>query len=95
VISLIADHHLEGWNADVRDVLRRLASTVLQATQNHVTAVTIARTSGPGSETVDDEAFLEATWQVVQAKIDATPWRVRRAVWSRVRARCALTDAGQ
>jgi len=87
VISLIADHHLEGWNADVRDVLRRLASTVLQATQNHVTAVTIARTSGPGSETVDDEAFLEATWQVVQAenRCDTLAREARRLVLGSVR----------
>ena len=58
LISLIAEHHLKGWNGDVRKVLARLAATVLQATQDHVKALAIARTLGGDSEAVDNDAFL-------------------------------------
>ena len=68
LISLIADHHLKGWNADVRKVLKRLAATVLQATQDYVKALAIARTLGSDSEMVDNDAFLGATWRVLQAE---------------------------
>jgi len=68
LLSLIADDHLKGWNAEVRDILAQLAATVLQATQDHVKAVAIARTLGLDSETVDNDAFLAATWQVLQAE---------------------------
>jgi uncharacterized protein Yka (UPF0111/DUF47 family) len=68
LVGLIADDHLEGWNAEVREILAQLAATVLQATQEHVKAVAIARTLGSDSETVDNEAFLAATWHVLQAE---------------------------
>jgi len=68
LISLIADHHLKGWNAEVRKVLARLAATVLQATQDYVKALAIARTLGADSEAVDNEDFLAATWRVLQAE---------------------------
>lgn len=68
LISLIADHHLKGWNAEVRKVLARLAATVLQATQDYVKALAIARTLGSDSETVDNEDFLAATWRVLQTE---------------------------
>ena len=68
LISLIADHHLKGWNDDVRKVLARLATTVLHATQDQVKALAIARTLGSNSEAVDNDAFLGATWRVLQAE---------------------------
>jgi uncharacterized protein Yka (UPF0111/DUF47 family) len=68
LISLIADRHLKGWNADVRNVLAHLAATVLQATQDHVKALAIARTLGANSDGADNDAFLGATWQVLQAE---------------------------
>ena len=68
LISLIADQHQKGWNADVRKVLARLAGTVLQATQDHVKALAIARTLGANTEVIDNDAFLQATWQVLQAE---------------------------
>ena len=68
LISLIADHHLKGWNDDVRKVLARLAGTVLQATQDQVKALAIARTLGRNAEAVDNDAFLGATWRVLQAE---------------------------
>ncbi len=68
LISLIADHHLKGWDDHVRKVLARLAATVLQATQDQVKALAIARTLGGNSEAVDNDAFLRATWRVLQAE---------------------------
>jgi len=68
LISLMADHHLTDWNDDVRKVLARLAATVLQATQDQVKALAIARTLGSDSEAVDNDAFLSATWRVLQAE---------------------------
>ncbi len=68
LISLMADHHLKGWNDDVRKVLARLAATVLQATQDQVRALAIARTLGNNSEAADNDAFLGATWRVLQAE---------------------------
>jgi uncharacterized protein Yka (UPF0111/DUF47 family) len=68
LISLIADHHLKGWDDDVRKALARLAGTVLQATQDQVKALAIARTLGSNSEAVDNDAFLGATWRVLQAE---------------------------
>ena len=68
LISLIADQHQKGWNADVRKVLARLAATVLQATQDHVKALAIARTLGVESSAVDNDEFLGATWRVLQAE---------------------------
>jgi uncharacterized protein Yka (UPF0111/DUF47 family) len=68
LISLMADHHLKGWNDDVRKVLVRLAATVLQATQDQVKALAIARTLGNNSEAADNDAFLGATWRVLQAE---------------------------
>ena len=69
LISLIADHHQKGWNGEVRKVLARLAQTVLQATQDHVKALAIARTLG-GSicDSGDNDAFLAALWAVLHAE---------------------------
>jgi uncharacterized protein Yka (UPF0111/DUF47 family) len=68
LISLIADQHHKGWNADVRKVLTRLAAMVLQATQDHVKALAIARTLSVESSTIDNDEFLGATWRVLQAE---------------------------
>lgn len=68
LISLIADHHLKGWDDDVRKVLARLAATVLQATEDQVKALAIARTLSSNSEAADNDAFLGATWRVLQAE---------------------------
>jgi uncharacterized protein Yka (UPF0111/DUF47 family) len=68
LVNLIADHHLKGWDGDVRKVLGRLAATVLQATQDQVKALAIARTLGSNSEAADNDAFLRATWRVLQAE---------------------------
>ena len=69
LIGLIADHHQKGWNAEVRKVLARLAQTVLQATQDHVKTLAIARTlGGSDSNAGDNDAFLAALWAVLHAE---------------------------
>ena len=96
LISLMADHHLKGWDDHVRKVLARLAATVLQATQDQVKALAIARTLGGNSEAVDNDAFLRATWRVLQAErqsADASPRDARRD--PRCGSRRAVADARQ
>ncbi|MDC8784679.1 phosphate transport regulator [Roseateles koreensis] len=68
LISLIADHHIKGWDGEVRKVLARLASTVLLATQDQVKAIAIARTLGANSDAADNDAFLGAAWRILQAE---------------------------
>jgi uncharacterized protein Yka (UPF0111/DUF47 family) len=87
LISLIADEHLQGWNAEVREMLAQLAAAVLQATQDHVKAVAIARTLGSQSETIDNDSFLAATWQVLQAerRCDTLLRDARRVILGAVR----------
>ena len=87
LISLIADRHVEEWNADVRNALGRLAATVLQATQDQVKALAIARTLGSDSEAVDNDAFLRATWRVLQAErqCDGLLRDARRVILATVR----------
>jgi hypothetical protein len=41
---------------------------VLQATQDHVKALAIARTLGTGSDAADNDAFLAASWAVLRAE---------------------------
>ncbi len=87
LISLIADQHQKGWNAEVRKVLARLAATVLQATQDHVKALAIARTLSSSSSAIDNEAFLAATWRVLQAErqCDALLRDARRVILGEVK----------
>jgi uncharacterized protein Yka (UPF0111/DUF47 family) len=68
LISLIADHHQQGWNHEVRQAIARLAQTVLQAAQDHVKSLAIARTLGPDSDEADHDAFLDASWSVLRAE---------------------------
>jgi uncharacterized protein Yka (UPF0111/DUF47 family) len=92
LISLVADHHIEGWNGDVRQALMRLAGTVLQATQDQVKALAIARTLGTHSEAADNDAFLRATWRVLQAErqCDGLLRDARRVILRTVRDAPAL-----
>jgi len=68
LISLAAEQRVNGWNDHVRKLLARLAATVLQASQDQVKALAIARTLSANSEAVDNDAFLRATWRVLQAE---------------------------
>ena len=89
MLSLIADHHQKGWNTAVRQALARLARTVLQASQDHVRALAIARTLGEQSETLDHDEFLTATWGVFRAErqCDELLRQARRAIME------SITDA--
>ena len=86
LISLIADHQ-KGWNNEVRKALAHLAATVLQSTQDYVKALAIARTLGSDSEAVDNEDFLAATWQVLQAErhCDALLREARRVILKKLK----------
>ena len=84
LISLMSDHHVKGWTDDVRKVIGQLASTVQQATQDQVKALAIARTLGNDSDAADNDAFLRATWRVLQAErqCDALLRDARRIILS-------------
>ena len=92
LIGLIADDHPQGWNAEVREILTRLADTVLQAVQDQVRAVAIARTLGSQSETIDNDSFLAASWAVLQAerRCDTLLRDARRVILATVRDAPAL-----
>lgn len=82
LLSLISEHHAQGWNGEVRRVLGRLADTVLEATQDQVKALAIARHLGRSAESADNDAFLAATWRVLQAErqCDAGLREARRVI---------------
>ena len=92
LISLIAGAHAQGWNDAVREVLQRLASTVLQATGDHVKALEIARSLGADSSANDNDAFLGATWRVLQAErqCDALLRDARRVILGQLRDAASL-----
>lgn len=87
LISLSAEQHVNGWNGQVRKLLARLGATVLQAAQDQVKALAIARTLSANSDAVDNDAFLRATWRVLQAErqCDALLREARRVVIGAVR----------
>lgn len=87
LISLGAEQQLHGCNEHVRKPLARLAATVLQAAQDQVKALAIARTLSATSEAVDNDAFLRATWRVLQAErqCDSLLREARRVIIGAVR----------
>jgi uncharacterized protein Yka (UPF0111/DUF47 family) len=75
LISLIAEDHRQGWNADVRKILSRLAQAVLSATQEYIKALAIARClasrkdgSSVANGSADSDAFLAALWNVLRSE---------------------------
>ncbi|TIV25058.1 MAG: DUF47 family protein, partial [Mesorhizobium sp.] len=68
VLSLIAEHDHHGWNDELRAALRRLADKVLDAAQDHVKALAVARTLNEASLAEDQDEFLAACWRVVNAE---------------------------
>lgn len=67
LVSLISEHH-EGWNRKVRESLARLAEVVLQAAQEQVKALAIARHLSAASAATEHEAFIAASWGVLRAE---------------------------
>ena len=63
VLSLLAEHvdatpAMDGWTAPVRQVLTELADAVLNAVQDHVKALAVARTLGEASAGDDQSEYL-------------------------------------
>lgn len=93
VLSLIAEHDHHGWNDELRAALRRLADKVLDAAQDHVKALAVARTLNEASLAEDQDEFLAACWRVVNAEklCDALTRDVRRLFVRHVSDAAALS----
>lgn len=80
ILSLIAEDHHRGWNDELRAALRRLADKVLEAAQDHVKALAVARTLTEASLAEDQDEFLAVCWRVVNAEklCDALTREARR-----------------
>jgi uncharacterized protein Yka (UPF0111/DUF47 family) len=89
LMSLIAEDHQQGWNSDVK---HSLAETVLDATQEHVKALCIARCLSDASGTSDSDSFLAALWNVLRSEREADELlrSARRAILGAVRDAPAL-----
>ncbi|WP_310389493.1 DUF47 domain-containing protein [Roseateles sp.] len=68
LLGLIAEHHHQGWNRELRDLLSQLAQAVLHATQEQVRAVAVARGLNGASEAAEHDEFVASTWQVLRAE---------------------------
>ncbi|MFM9916920.1 MAG: phosphate transport regulator, partial [Rhizobacter sp.] len=92
LMSLIAEDHRQGWNADVHHILSRLAQSVLSATQEHIKALAIARRFGAGSDATDSDAFLAASWNVLRSEreCDELLRSARRTILASIRDSAAL-----
>jgi uncharacterized protein Yka (UPF0111/DUF47 family) len=92
LMSLIAEDHRQGWNAEVHQVLARLAQSVLSATQEHIKALTIARRLRADSDAADSDAFLAASWNVLRAEreCDELLRSARRTILASIRDAASL-----
>jgi uncharacterized protein Yka (UPF0111/DUF47 family) len=100
LLSLIAEDHRQGWNADVHQILSKLAQAVLSATQEHIKALSIARrlasrdgNGGDGVDSIaDSDDFLAASWNVLRSEreCDELLRAARRAILVAVRDAAAL-----
>lgn len=92
VLSVLAEHfeaagNATGWTPPVRQVMNELADAVLNAVQDHVKALAVARTLGRTSQSEDQAEYLSAAWRVQQAErhCDELLRRARRALAQQVR----------
>jgi len=92
LMSLIAEDHRQGWNAEVHQILSRLAQSVLSATQEHIKALAIARRLGAGSDAADSDAFLAASWNVLRSEreCDELLRSARRTILASIRDAASL-----
>jgi uncharacterized protein Yka (UPF0111/DUF47 family) len=92
LMSLIAEDHRQGWNAEVHQILSRLAQSVLSATQEHIKALAIARRLGSGSGAADSDAFLAASWNVLSSEreCDELLRSARRTILASIRDAASL-----
>ncbi|PWR17823.1 DUF47 family protein [Zavarzinia compransoris] len=93
ILSLIAEDHHQGWTGELRAAIQRLADRVLEATQDHVKAIAVARMLDEASLAEDQDEFLAACWRVVNAEkaCDALTREARRLFARRVTDAAALT----
>ena len=79
LISVMAEDHQGALHHGVRSHLSRLLDVVLQAVQDYVRALEIARGLGSARELEDFNTFLDATWRVVLAERRCDEqWRTAR-----------------
>ena len=92
LMSLIAEDHRQGWNAEVHQILSKLAQSVLSATQEHIKALAIARRLGAGSDGADSDAFLAASWNVLRSEreCDELLRAARRTILASIRDAASL-----
>lgn len=78
-----------GWSPPVRTAVVALAEAVLQAVQDHVKALAVARSLAESSDSGDHDEFLAACWRVLQAErqCDALLRSARRALAQEARER--------
>ena len=78
-----------GWSPPVRSTVGALADAVLQAVQDHVKAIAVARSFDETSDSGDHDEFLAACWRVLQAErqCDALLRSTRRAMAHEARER--------
>jgi len=93
ILSLIAEDHHQGWNAELRASLCGLADKVLEAAQDHVRALAVARTLDEASLAEDQEEFLAVCWRVVDAEklCDVLTREARRLIARHVSDAAGLT----
>jgi len=99
LFSLIGEDRHKGWTPEIRGALLRLAAQVLEATQDHVRALAIARALGEDSTADDHAEFLSACWRVVNAErvSDALTRDLRRLLVNQIEDAATLqlaTDFG-
>lgn len=68
LLSLIGDHQPQGWNAELHQVLSRLADAVCNATQDYIKALAVARNLDSATGAADGDAFLASLWSVLRAE---------------------------
>jgi len=96
LMSLIAEDHRQGWSAEVRQILSKLAQAVLAATQEYIKALAIARRlasrKDSGSDAGDSDAFLAASWNVLRSEreCDELLRSARRAILAAIKDAAAL-----
>lgn len=100
LMSLIAEEHRHGWNAEVHQLLSRLAQAVLAATQENIKALATARRlasrndsgSRVDNDSADSDAFLAASWNVLQSEreCDELLRATRRAILAAIKDAASL-----
>ena len=73
VFGLLAEHFSSPvttvkWNHSLKDVLKQLVDSVLNACQDHIKSLAVARTLGDSSNSEDQREYLAAAWRVQQSE---------------------------